>query len=98
MKQKNHIPGLAEKLDDYAQQRLLDIHHYSPYHMRLMDGGFVVLDTWTTGRYYVVMTDYNEMTDGNMTERGGEKGQLPGELWKFLDVLFFGSEFTDIVE
>lgn len=101
-KQKNHIPGLEDKLVDYAEQRLLDIYQYSPYHLRIMDGGYVVLDLWTTGRYYVVMTDYLEKYDGNVVERGGEKGQLPiNDLWPFLDKLFFGedmSEHPDIYE
>lgn len=100
-KQKNHIPGLADKLTEYCEKRNLDMHQYSPYHMRIMDGGYVVLDVWTTGRYYVLMTDYQEMLDGEKVERGGEKGQLPmtGGLWSFLDVLFYGedmAEFSDI--
>lgn len=101
-KQKNHVPELADRLNQYAEKRMLDIHQYSPYHMRIMDGGFVVLDVWTTGRYFVVMTDYLEAFDGNVTERGGEKGQLPlNELWPFLDTLFFGGDMsahTDIKE
>lgn len=99
-KQKNHIPELIDRLNQYVEKRMLDMHQYSPYHMRIMDGGFVVLDVWTTGRYYVVMTDYLEMTDGNVVERQGEKGQLPlDDLWPFLDTLFYGGdmgEFTDI--
>lgn len=94
-KQKNHIPGLSEKLKDYADKRTLDFAQYSPYHMRIMDGGFVVIDVWTTGRYYIVMTDYNQMTDGNVVERQAEKGQLPLEtLTPFLDKIFF----TEILE
>lgn len=89
-KPKNHIPGIGEKLAAYAQMRMLDFHQYSPYHMRIMDGGFVVLDVWTTGRYFIVMTDYNEMTDGNEVERGGEKGQIPiDNITKFLDGIFY---------
>jgi hypothetical protein len=93
-KQKNHIPGLVDKLNEYADRRQLDIHQYSPYHLRIMDGGYVVLDVWTTGRYYIVMTDYNEITDGNIVERQGEKGQLPADstqsrmLTPFLDKIF----------
>jgi hypothetical protein len=92
-KPKNHIPGLSEKLQVYADSRLLDLHQYSPYHARIMDGGFVVLDIWTTGRYYILTTDYDEMTDGNVIERGGEKGQVPissvEDLESFLDLIFF---------
>lgn len=89
-KQKNHIPGLSEKIKDYADKRMLDFAQYSPYHMRVMDGGYVVLDVWTTGRYYIVMTDYYKMTDDNVVERQGEKGQLPiNNLTPFLDKIFF---------
>jgi|ERR1700761_1753364 len=89
-KQKNHILGLVDKLHEYANSRLLDFHQYSPYHMRIMDGGFVVLDLWTTGRYYIVMTDYYILTDDNIVERGGEKGSLPYDnVENFLDKIFF---------
>jgi hypothetical protein len=95
-KQKNHIAGLNDRLMEYAEKRMLDFHQYSPYHMRMMDGGFVVADFWTTGRYYIVMTDYQEMLDGNVVERQGEKGQLPLEdLWPFLDTLFYGDDMSD---
>lgn len=103
-KQKNHIPGLSDRLSAYIDARMLDLHQYSQYHFRIMDGGYVVLDVWTTGRYYVVMTDYLAKYDGSVIERQGEKGQLPiskKELWPFLDKLFFGedmSEFTDFNE
>lgn len=101
-KQKNHIAGLSERLVEYAEKRVLDFHQYSPYHMRIMDGGFTVLDVWTTGRYFVLTTDYNEMLDGAVVERGGEKGWIPtDDLWPFLDKLFYGedmSEHTDIHE
>ncbi len=89
-KPKYHIPGFGEKLSNYAEENLLDLHQYSPYHFRIMDGGYTVLDAWSTGRYYVVTTDYNELTDGNVVERAGEKGNLPiNMLEEFLDELFF---------
>lgn len=92
-KPKNHIPGLAEKLQVYTDNRLLDMHQYSPYHARIMDGGFVVLDIWTTGRYFILTTDYAVMTDENIIERGGEKGSIPigsvEDLESFLDLIFF---------
>lgn len=101
-KQKNHIPGLIDQLTEYCEKRVLDFHQYSPYHMRIMDGGFVVLDVWTTGRYYVLMTDYLAMFDGEKIERAGEKGWIPtgaNRLWNFLDELFYGEpmeDFSDI--
>lgn len=89
-KPKNHIPKLDNTLAEYTNRRMLDFYQYSPYHFRISDGGFVVLDVWTTGRYYIVMTDYKEMTDGNVAERQGEKGQLPIEnVTPFLDKIFF---------
>lgn len=92
-KPKNHVPDLGAKIEDYANKRMLDLQVFSPYHYRLTDGGYIILDCWTTGRYYVVMTDYKELFDDNIVERQGEKGQLPiNDLWKFLDLLFFGSE------
>src|SRR6476661_8702993 len=103
-KPKNHIPGLAERLANYADKRVLDFHQYSPYHMRITDSGYVILDIWTTGRYYIVMTDYYLFLDDAIPERAGEKGSIPYEaekLWSFLDTIFFGadmSEHTDIKE
>jgi hypothetical protein len=92
-KQKNHIPGLIEKLHEYAEKRSLDFAQYSPYHLRIMDGGYVVVDFWTTGRYYIVMTDYYLMTDNNVIERQGEKGSVPVEtLNNFLDGIFYPNE------
>ena len=90
---KYHIPGIVEELQEYSEQRGLDFHQYSPYHLRIMDGGYVIVDLWTTGRYYVLMTDYVEMLPGQTTiERGGEKGSIPvnaDDYWKFLDKIFY---------
>jgi hypothetical protein len=99
-KQGNHVKGLSEQLIDYAERRVLDFHQYSPYHMRIMDGGYIVLDVWTTGRYYVLTTDYMEMTQGAVVrERGGEKGWVPTgslkKLWSFLDALFYGEDMSE---
>lgn len=92
-KSKQHIPGLVDELQGYAEDRMLDFHQYSPYHLRIMDGGFVILDAWTTGRYYVVMTDYKSLLNYTVAERQGEKGQLPSDkLWIFLDGLFYGQD------
>lgn len=91
-KPKNHIPGFSEKMEAYSDSRSLDLHRYSPYHFRIMDGGYVVVDVWTTGRYYVLMTDYNELTDDNVVERQGEKGQLPLTFERFLDDIFYPME------
>ncbi len=88
-KPKNHIPRLYTRVQAYADARSLDFHLYTPYHMRITDGGYVTLDMWTTGRYYVLMTDYLAMVGGGI-ERGGEKGSVPiKELEPWLDMLFF---------
>ena len=90
-KRNNHIQDIEGRLAEYAERHTLDFHQYSEYHMRLMDGGFTVLDIWTTGRYYMLTTDYLEMVGAGIVERGGEKGFIPEgkglEAW--LDKLFF---------
>ena len=63
--------------------------------MRIMDGGYTVFDVWTTGRYYVLTTDYFELNPNvRISERGGEKGLLPRdkkELFEWLDRLFYAA-------
>lgn len=93
-----HYRDLPEMLASYSSERSLDYNRYSDYHMRIMDGGFTTLDIWTTARYYVLSTDYNEQkADKKMLviERGGEKGFIPTtspELDNWLDKLFFATE------
>lgn len=75
----------------YATDRNLDLRKYSPYHYRMTDGGFTILDMWPTGKYHVLKTDYQGMGIENAVERGYEKGSLPiHTLTEFLDGLFFG--------
>jgi hypothetical protein len=89
-KPKYHIPNLAIRLQKYAEERKLDFAKYSPFHMRIMDGGFTTLDIWTTGRYYIVTTDYLEMIGPGEDERTGEKGQIKmSHIEDWLDQLFF---------
>lgn len=91
---KQHNALLPALLQQYANSRTLDFHRYSDYHMRLMDGGFIILDVWTTGRYWVMQTDYYKLTDKHIIERGGEKGSVPPEkrLESWLDDLFFAAD------
>lgn len=92
-----HYDSLSTMLDAYAAKASLDYHRYSKYHMRLMDGGFTVLDVWTTGRYYILTTDYLEMIGEGIVERGGEKGDIPtnkGQLIEWLNKLFFPEEIV----
>jgi hypothetical protein len=98
-RKKQHIPNLVATLSDYADARELVLLDFSNYHMRLVDEGYTILDLWTTGRYYVVATDYNEKYPGSpLIERQGEKGSLPlemTELHAFLDKLFFGEDMAE---
>ena len=93
-KRKNvHYDELPGMLYDYANDRGLDFSQYSVYNMRLMDGGYCVLDVWTTSRYWVMTTDYHAMNpQKKIVERGGEKGFLPvtnQQLIAWLDKFFF---------
>ena len=94
-KPKYHIPGFAEKISNYAEKRMLDFVQFSPFHMRVSDGGYTTLDVWSTGRYYIVTTDYAEMYDSAIVERQGEKGNIPVDnLWPFMDGIFFGADMA----
>ena len=86
-----HYPKLMGFLREYAKQRSLDFDVYSEYHMRLMDGGIVCLDIWTTAKYYFVETNYN-VYQAHFIERGGENGNVPTkkkELYGWLDRAFY---------
>lgn len=92
---------LKKWLKEYSDTRTLDFNVYSPYHMRIMDGGYVTLDAWVTGRYYVLQTDYNSInTDKGIIERQGEKGSLEVDnkeaLFKWLDQLFFAADMESV--
>lgn len=89
-KLKQHFPGLIVELNRYAARRHLEFMAYSEFHMRIMDGGYTVVDVWTTGRYYILTTDYVEMVGPGLIERGGEKGFVPRtNINKWLDAIFF---------
>lgn len=81
------LPGV---LQAYAKDRALDFHRYSDYHMRITDGGFVMMDFWTSDRYWIGMTDYQAMGTDKI-ERAGEKGTLPDTqfMLPFLDGIFY---------
>lgn len=85
-------------LRKYANSRTLDFACYSEYHMRISDGGFICLDCWTTGKYWVKQTDYVKLTDAPIVERGGETGWLPTkykELVDFMDKLFYAADLVE---
>lgn len=94
MAKKKHNYNLPKLLEQYASTRMLTYHQYSEYHMRLMDG-FTVVDIWTSGKYYVLSTNYIDMTDRVIVERGGEKGTLTGDTYTFLDDLFYAPDKLD---
>lgn len=82
-------------LEDYAKSRTLEFHHYSEYHMRVIDDGFTILDCWTSEKYWLKETNYYKQTDKVIVERAGETGFLPSKkkrLYKFLDELFYAAD------
>lgn len=95
-RKKQHYPRLEQLLREYCEARTLDFNKYSPFHMRIMDGGYTVFDAWTTGRYYILTTDYFGLNpQKKIPERGGEKGVLPLDeetLFAWLDKLFYATE------
>jgi hypothetical protein len=94
-KKQWHNHELESWLSDYAEKRALDFHKYSEYHMRLMDGGYIAIDIWTTEKYWVKQTDYFKITDKTIIERGGEKGTLPygkENIEEWLDKLFYAAD------
>lgn len=91
---------LPTMLEAYADERGLEFHRYSKYHIRIFyrgatgDPDKVVFDAWTSGRYYILQTNYLH----GLLERGGEKGQLPrshGKIADWLDKLFFAVEMAE---
>lgn len=96
-KRRQHYEHIPVLLESYCAGRTLDFQRYSEFHLRLMDGGYTVLDVWTTGRYYILTTDYLSLLGAHtMIERAGEKGVIPtqneADLFAWLDTLFFPTE------
>lgn len=101
MSRKNtHYDNLARLAREVANKYSLDYVKFSPYHMRISDGGYTVLDLWTTAKYYVKETSYYEAyAESGLIERGGETGLLPVkklELDMWIRELFFPSRAVDI--
>lgn len=85
---------LAASLKWYANSRTLDFHQYSPYHMRIIDADYTILDCWTSNKYWIMKTSYCEQSNNSVVERGGEKGILPlkyKKLEKLLDGIFYAA-------
>ena len=74
-KRNIHYPQLESFMKEFADEYDVTYQRYGAYHMRLL-GPFTVLDVWTTGKYYVLKTDYDKMAPG-IIERGGERGLAP---------------------
>ncbi len=93
-KPKIHYNHLADWLSSYAKSNLLEFKTYSPYHLRLEleSEKLLILDVWTTGKYYVAKTNYQDYAKGNL-DRSGEKGRIKtadkNKLYKWLDKLFY---------
>jgi hypothetical protein len=89
------LPSLLER---YATRCGFEFHQYSPFHLRLIDQDFTVIDCWTTGKYYVKQTNYNLQTTKRIIERGGEKGWLPSDnkLEQWLDKLFYAADMEEV--
>src|SRR2546423_311375 len=96
-RKRTHPDSLPTLLERYAQPRTFEYRRYSPYHLRLIDQDFTVIDCWTTGKYYVQQTNYNLQSKKPIIERGGEKGWLPGdsELEQWLDKLFYKADMEE---
>lgn len=98
-RKRQHYAHLSKILEEYTNERSLDFERYSDFHMRLMDGGFTTLDVWTTGRYYVLHTDYSAQDNQSVIERGGEKGMVPldsgVDLYDWLDKLFYAVDMAE---
>lgn len=84
-KRSIHYPQLESFMKEFADEYDMTYQRYGAYHMRLL-GPFTVLDVWTTGRYYVLGTDYYKMAPG-IIERGAEKGFVPTKKKPFIDFL-----------
>ena len=93
-----HYKRLPKLLEHYADERSLEYHRYSPYHMRIYyrtsEECRVILDAWTTRKYWVKETNYYH----DIVERGSETGLLPEgtkALFNWLDKLFFAVEIKN---
>lgn len=94
MSKKRHYYQLPETLAEYAEERGVVFHRYSPYHMRLIYNPRIIFDCWTTAKYWVKYSDYRH----GIVERGNETGVLPiskNTLYKWLDELFFAVEIKE---
>lgn len=81
---------MEDFLPSYTAPRGLEYKQYSAYHFRIFDSAATV-DVWTTGKYYVLGTDYGN----GIVERGGEKGVLPASekaATKCLDSIIYAVE------
>ena len=95
---RKRFDSLIQTLRDYAESRTLELTEFTDIHTRLTDG-YTVMDIWpTTGRYYILSTNYADMTTKPIVERGGEKGFVPlgkNKIFDWLDIVFFAPDFSD---
>lgn len=90
-KHKNHNWQLPELLEKYANERGVEFKRFSPFHMRISYGDTCTVDIWTSNKYWVKESNYLH----GITERGGEKGELPKDIYDFLDKLLFAVEIAE---
>jgi len=94
-RKSEHYSELPTLLKEYANRNDLFYARYSEYHMRIIQGDMVCFDVWTTAKYYIVGTEFVEYGE-SITERAGEKGQIPTNkkaLNSFLNKLFYPVDF-----
>ncbi len=92
-RRNHHYSELPAMVEGYCEMRGLDFKRYSEYHMRVMDGGFTVFDVWTTGKYFLLASDYGGLGAPGYAPEIPRKGVLPmqvhGATVKLLDKVFF---------
>lgn len=97
-KKRRRNDNVLQTLNAYSDSRTIDVIQFSELHCRMTDD-FTSIDFWpTTGRYWIMKTNYFEQGGKGVNERGSEKGELPhgkDSIFQFLDELFFAIELNE---
>lgn len=99
-KKRRRSDNLRKILTGYAESRTLELFIYNDgLHLRLVDEAFTTIDFWpSTGKYWILNTNYVKQTKNRVAERGNEKGYLPlGEdkVFEYLDQIFYAADISD---
>lgn len=99
-KKRKRGDDLRKVLARYAESRTLELLVYNEgLHLRLVDESFTTVDVWpSTGKYWVLNTNYFKQTDKKVAERGDEKGFLPfGEdkIFDYLDQIIYAADISE---